>query len=223
VCVLRDETRVPKHGFRLLWDFIRSCLVLGERFWTMRKERQRRDKKPLVHVGPGLIVSLVIIAALLVVRFLTPAQTGHESPSAGPIVEKPIVLTAQESLGPVPGMRFILDHARDLKLSPSQRAGIVSLRADWERVYGPKMTQANILAKSVGDYLDEKKAGRSAPVAQIEGKATPFVSLSREIATGRRQYWARAMGLVTQEQREKVDVIRKGDWAKKRKALSHGL
>lgn len=139
------------------------------------------------------------------------------------MIEKPIVSTTQDSLGPVPSIRLILDHADVLRLSAQQTSRLGSLQADWQRLYGPKVKEAEALGTSLEMYLGEKKGSRKAPVAQIEGKATPFVSISREIATGRRQYWGRAMRLLTPKQRSAVQTIRMSEHAKQREALARAV
>ncbi|MDO8684973.1 MAG: hypothetical protein Q7N50_16025 [Armatimonadota bacterium] len=93
----------------------------------------------------------------------------------------------------------------------------------WEKLYTQKIKEANKSAEHVGEYLSGAEQNRSAPVPQIQDQAAPLVALSAEISAARHRYWAKAMQMLTSEQRRIVTKERETDYAVRQKALQDAV
>jgi hypothetical protein len=183
-------------------------------------DRSSRQKRRLIHIGPGLIIAL-ILSALLAANWIKTERQARQQPSAPPIVERQVVSSSSdEKAGPTPEVRFILDRAEKVGLTTAQVAKLQKLQSDWTRFSEPKLAQANEAAAKTGSYLNESKGQKRTPTAHIEDQARPLMALSGEISSARRNYWNLAMKVLEPSQREAVRKEREADWAAKQKALA---
>ncbi len=179
-----------------------------------------KPRRRLLNIGPGLIIALAI-SIFIGVRWFGAQKQMPAAKSGPPIVERQVISsTYEEKAGPTPEVRFILERRHKLGLSAAQVAKLNKLQSEWQRLYGPKIAQANSAAVRAQDYLAAAKGNRSTPVAQIKDQAASLVALSREISSARRDFWVRATGVLTVDQRGTLQSERETDWAAKTKALS---
>ncbi|MDO8589190.1 MAG: hypothetical protein Q7T82_19360 [Armatimonadota bacterium] len=182
-----------------------------------RGDSNNTRKRPLFYVGPGLILALV--AAIVIGKTAMRSERDGRQ-TAPPIIERRTVSSADDRLGPIPEVEFLLDHRARLELSGEQIGKLARLQADWEKVYGPKLKEAVAAGRKLGGYLSKAENDRRTPVAQIQRESAPLVSASGEIAKARREFWSRALRLLTAEQRKVADGLREAEMQRKSKELA---
>lgn len=183
---------------------------------SMGNGRRRR----LVRVGPGLVVALVLSVFVGVKWFGAETQM-RQVRSGPPIVERQLVTSSfEEKSGPTPELKFVFERREKLGLSADQVGKLEKLRAEWEKVYRPKIEEANAAAEKAGGYLQDTHGNRSTPVAHIQKEAGPMIALSGEISAARRSYWSRAVSLLSSEQRSVLQREREADWAAKKAGMA---
>lgn len=175
---------------------------------------QASSQRPsLIRIGPGLIIAFVL-ALFFGTRWMIQERETRQSTSNGPpIIERPIVSTPEEKLGPIPEVGFLLEHKDTLGLSPAQVSQIDTLQSEWERYSRPKQHQAEVEAQAAQKYLKKTQNNRRTPAAQIEDQAHGIIVLSRELSTARLRFWDRAFRLLTPEQQKLVYQEREAAWA----------
>ena len=172
----------------------------------MGKQPDNSTRRPRFFIGPGLLVALA--AAIVVVAWMA-KQRIRETPAGPPVIERRVISIPGAAPGPVPEVKFLIDRSRRLALTARQVGALTDLQAEWEKLYYPKMKEANAAARRVDAYLSRAARNRKTPVAQIQKEAAPLIGLSSEIAAARSRYWGRAVALLTAEQRREADRIRK--------------
>ena len=183
----------------------------------------RQVKRPLFHIGPGILIALALAVIIGANVTRTARQRRHAPRSAPPIIEGRVISSDFDKAGPVPEVGFLIDRREKLRLSDRQTESLRKLQAEWGRFYQPKLREAKAASRQMTGYLSRSRTNGRTPVQQIEERAAPVVAVSREISATRRQYWDRAMKLLTPEQRRIAAKEREADYAAKRRALAEAL
>ena len=175
--------------------------------------RGRQVKRPIFHIGPGILFALILAAIVGSSAIKSEMQRRQAARSGPPIVERQIVSSDIEKLGPVPEVSFLIDRRDKLGLSESQLRSLRKLQFAWQKFYFPKMKVANAAVRQAADYMSGAEKNRQTPTAQIQREAAPVVAISGEISAVRRQYWARATALLAPAQRLIAAREREADYA----------
>lgn len=173
-----------------------------------RNDGRPRGKKRLIYFGPGIVIAL-ILAVILGGNTVKQNMAQRHAPSGPPIVERHLVTSSVEQLGPTPEIDFILVRRETLGLTNEQMAKLNKLQSEWKYYYEPKMAEANAAARQLQGNLARTRGNGSIPTAQIQKDAGPMIAISAEISAKRREYWGRAMQVLSPEQRETVATERK--------------
>jgi Spy/CpxP family protein refolding chaperone len=168
---------------------------------------QASTKRQWFRIGPGLVIAVVL--AVILGGNAIKNDFAQRSSNSRPIIENRIVGGSRDSAGPTPNIKFLIDHRDKLGLTQHQIAAITNLNQEWESTYGPKLKAAKAQAGKLKDFLAKSASNKRTPVAGIQQEAAPYVALSSEISAARREYWARAMSLLTPKQRQAVIAERK--------------
>jgi hypothetical protein len=176
----------------------------------------KQDKRRLVSIGPGLIIALAISVAIIGMKYVKMEKQAAAQRSTPPIIERHAILsTAEEKSGLTPEVKFIIDRSRKIGLSNAQLSELHRLQSEWEKLYRPKLEQANKAASKANEYLSGAEDQRRTPVAHIQDRARPLVTLSGEVSAARRRYWDRAVETLTPDQRKTIQTEREIAWAAK--------
>ena len=170
--------------------------------------------RQLFRIGPGLVIAVIL--AVIIGGNAIKTDLAQKQGGSRPIIENRIVGGSRDYTGPAPDVRFLIDHREKLNLTPHQIAGVTNLSREWERTYGPKLKAAKAQAKKLRGFLAKSGDNRRTPAASIQQEAAPYVALSSEITAGRREYWSRAMALLTPRQRQLAIAERKAEFANRR-------
>lgn len=172
-----------------------------------------QTRTPLLRIGPGLVIA-VILAVIMggnAIKDKLPQQRSN----SGPIIENRIVGGPSNPAPPTPDVSFLLAHKDKLGLTLKQVSALTVLNRKYQSAYAPKLKQAKAEADKLKSFLARSGNGTT-PVASIQQQAAPYVAMSSEISQGRRQYWSRAVALLTPKQREMVLAVRKAEAAPRR-------
>jgi hypothetical protein len=163
-------------------------------------------RTPLLRIGPGLVIAVIL--AVIIGGNAIKDKLPQQKSTSGPIIENRIVGGSSNPAPPTLDVGFLLTHSDKLGLTPKQVSALNTLNRKYQSTYGPKLKQAKAEADKLKSLL-AKSGNGTTPVASIQQQAAPYVALSSQISQGRRQYWSRAMTLLTPKQREKVLALRK--------------
>ena len=182
----------------------------------MKQNQTNKSKRRFLHIGPGLIIALIVSMFIGYNWYKTVKQ--RNVTDMPPIVERNVFSSPeQEKLGPIPLVKFIIDRRKKLNLNNSQASELSVLHAEWNKLYEPKLSEAKKAAASAGKYLAGKKGQSRTPSAHIQNEAAPLILLSREISSARSRYWDKAMQILTPKQRVFVQREREIFWAARKK------
>lgn len=170
-------------------------------------------KRRLIYFGPGLIAAL-ILSLFIGYNWYRSETQKREMNDMPPIVERQVLSSLeQEKLGLTPEVIFLIERRDKLGLSDTQTAELKALQAEWKKLYGPKIAEANKAAAKTGEYLAGARYKSRTPSAHIQSEAAPLILLSREISSARNRYWDEAMQILTPRQRIKAQKEREIQWA----------
>ena len=173
-------------------------------------------KRRLFNIGPGLKIAIVLTIVIVGYKYLQVQKQIDSQERQPPIIERPLITSSAEKLGPTPEVSFIIDRRAKLGLRDDQVKKLRQIDSDWQRIYSPKLDEAKAAAEKANSYLSDAKGSRKTPVAQIQNEARPMIALSGEISSARREYWEKAVKLLTPEQQTALQKEREADWAAKK-------
>jgi hypothetical protein len=187
-----------------------------------KQTKPAERKKRMFYFGPGVIIAL-ILAVIIGGNSIKSEMQRRQASKMPPIVERQIVSSGQDRLGPVPEVKFLIDRQKPLGLSEAQTVKLEKLQSAWEKYSVPRMKKANEAAKHLNDYMSRAEDNKQTPAVQVQNEAAPVVAISGEISSQRRAYWSQAVQVLSPEQRKLADTEREKDYAAKRKAHAESI
>lgn len=158
-----------------------------------------------LRLGPGFLASLVVVAGL-VGHKAWQQRVQHRDP---PLVQSRVVA------GPGPPGRFtpevsvLLDNAGELELSAEQKAGLQALSDEYAQVSKPLSEELDSASRAFETLADQQTKAGTGNLADLQRNAEPVSELSRQYGSLRREYWRRAVALLSAEQRSVAENLRR--------------
>lgn len=176
-------------------------------------------RRPWWRFGPGTIVAIIIAAAVVVWQSVAhPSQDGlgqvtYEADASGRLQRtsshsSPV--TAGSTVPPLwkPEVQLLLDHSRELHLSPVQVKSIQRMDADWLAEKADLQQQIDMATGDTDALLYSSSAQHKAPLASVKRGMADYSRLSEEFNQRRTDFWIRTTRVLTTEQCQKLDGIR---------------
>ena len=160
-------------------------------------------RRRLLNFGPGIVI------ALLVATFVV-YQDRQSIHRARPTVRRTrIPDTENAKQGLTPELAWLLARHEQLALSAEQVKKIEALRSEWDRVTAPLRQQVDRAAEEFREWMDDAQKKGGVAINDIQQHNAEVSTLSVQLAQQRRDYWERALTLLTDEQRAQLQTERK--------------
>jgi hypothetical protein len=149
--------------------------------------KNNANRRPLV-IGPG-----VVIAIIATVWFWP--QLAPPKPQVSP------AQTATRIGLSAPEPEWILQQAKQLQLSSSQKINLQKLRDRWNR--DTRQLRAE-LQRATAQFNDD---GRAASLPELQNKMAPVSQLSRQLNDARRLWWNEARQTLNAAQQKRAEEL----------------
>lgn len=158
-------------------------------------------------LGPGTLLALV--AGIIVLVYYN-----RPIPKPPPLIEHQVSSLSPKGEGfLVPEISWILQHPKELHLTPKQKQNLEALAQEW--VIATKNQRENLQQASAEfeAFMKEQK-GRRIPLSEIRKRAESLSLLSADLSAERRRYWAKAKTFLTSQQISRIKELLRPPLAK---------
>lgn len=166
-------------------------------------------RRPLF-IGPGTVIALVVIAVLFFIQ-----RVNLRQPTPQPGAPSNATLPSGQELGPTPDVSFFVDNSKALNLTSTQVASLKKLEAE---AAGKQSQLDGLLRGSKRDQGSSKKE-TGATISAVDPEFVKIYRRKREVTDA---YWKRGLALLTDEQKAKIQNLRKGNYQELIRSLGAG-
>ncbi|PQV62812.1 hypothetical protein B1R32_12124 [Abditibacterium utsteinense] len=152
-------------------------------------------------LGPA--TTLAIAASLVIAYMKWPDYAREAEVKRGLEATRAEIARRGPSKRPAPQTLDTIWTARpNLNLSAAQQKSLEALRAEENRANAVLKHETADAAREFSTWMNQNKSG--ATLAQIQSRAATYSAKSSELSAARREFWERALRLLTPAQRTKI-------------------